>query len=405
MPNYRYTARDERGHAVSGTLAAASASALADQLRRTGYFVTKCRELAADAAGDIQLPWLNRVGTDDLVMMNVQLAKMVHVGIPLVTALDTLMQQTAHPQLQRVVREVAKSVESGTSFSEALSLHPQVFSRLFVSMVHAGEISGKLDEILRRLALFAKRHAELRQQLMTALTYPCVLAVMGAGITVFLLVGIIPKFMKIFIEANVPLPLPTVILSRLGEALRSNGLALLVVTGSALAGLTWWFGTAVGRRQRDAVILKLPVLGELVRRASLADMASTLETLLASGVPVLESLAIAEQTCGNVAIAEVCRMAQQRVKEGGAMSVALQDSGQCPPMVVQMVAVGESSGTVDQMLGEIAGHYDELVQHSIKRLMTLIEPVFLIVMGGMIALIMASVLLPLFRMVNVIHHH
>lgn len=404
MPQYKYTARDERGRAVNGTLAATSPEALADQLRRMGYFVTRCRELAAGAAGMAWWPQVNRVGLDDLVLLDVQLAKMVQVGIPLVTALETLAQQTSHPYLQRVVREIAKAVESGSSFSEALVLHPTVFSALFVSMVRAGEASGKLDEILRRLALFAKRHAELRQQLMTALTYPCLLAVMGLGTTVFLLLGIIPKFMKIFLEAGVALPLPTLLLHGVSRLLQHDGLVLLGGGGVVLAALAVWMRTPAGGRQRDALLLKLPVLGELVRRSALAQMSRTLETLLASGVPVLESLAIAEETCGNTLIAETCRAAQRRVKGGGAMSAAFQESGQCPPMVVQMVAIGESSGTVDQMLGEIAQHYDELVQHSLKRLVTLIEPAFLVIMGGMIALIMASVLLPLFRMVNVVHH-
>lgn len=404
MPNYKYTARDERGQAVIGVLAAPTPEALADLLRRSGCIVTKYNEEINQAPSQaIVLPW-ERVSSDELVMLNVQLAKMVHVGIPLVTALNTLVQQTTNPRLLPAIQAITKGVESGASFSESLARHPAIFSPLFISMVHAGEISGKLDEILHRLATFAKRQAEVRQQLITAMTYPCILMATGVAVITFLLLGIIPKFMKIFLEAGVALPLPTRILYQMSQLLRNYGLFLLIIAALGAAAAAMALRTASGRRSWDNCLLKVPVIGELARCAAFARMTKTLETLLSSGVSILETLAIAQQTCGNTVIGDVCAQAEQSVKQGGSLSAAFRESKQCPPMVVQMVAVGESSGAVDQMLGEIASHYDELVQHSIKRLMTLIEPAFLIVLGGMIALIMASVLLPLFRMVNVVHH-
>ena len=403
MPNYWYTARDERGNAVNGTLAAPSSEALADQLKRMGYLVTKSRELAGNVALDSAFQGLRRVSYDELVLFNVQLSKMIQVGIPLVTALTTLTQQTANAKLRTAVGDVARSVESGSSFSEALGHHPSVFSPLFLNMVRAGEVSGKLDDILRRLAVFAKRQAELHHQVMTALTYPALLMVVGVGAIVFLLLGIIPKFMKIFLDAHVPLPLPTLVLYQISQMLRqcwafvAGALAALAIAARAC------LRRPQVRRRVDAVLLKLPVAGELVRKTAIAQLTRTLETLFASGVPVLESLAIAEQTCGNAVIADVCRIVQTSVKQGGAISEPLRVSGEFPPMVVQMIAVGEVSGTLDHMLGEIAEHYEELLQHSLKRLTALIEPFFLIIMGGLVAFIMASILLPLFRMINVIH--
>lgn len=402
MPNYRYTARDDRGVAVNGVLAAPSPEALADQLKRMGYLVTKTRQLSNGVATSGLWRIGGRVGHDDLVLFNVQLAKMVQVGIPLVTALDTLHEQTDHPALQRAIGAVAKSVEGGASLSEALGQHPAVFSELFINMVRAGEASGKLDDILRRLAVFAKHQAELRQQLATALTYPVVLLVVGLSASAFLVMGIIPKFMKIFLDANVPLPLPTLLLHGLSQALRAGWpwlLGLLVLGG---LGAGRYGRTPSGRRMRDQLLLRLPVLGDLVRKAALARLAKSLETLLASGVPVLDALAITEQTCGNVVIGEVCRSAQASVRQGRAISDGLRASRGIPPMVIQLVTVGEGSGTLDHMLAEIADHYDELVRHGLKRLTALIEPVFLVLMGGLVAFIMASVLLPLFRMVNVI---
>ena len=404
MPSYRYTARDERGNAVNGTLAAPTSEAMAEQLKRMGYLVTRSRELTQGAAGgDDVLAALQRVSYDDLVLFNVQLATMVQVGIPLVTALTTLAQQTGKARLQRAISDVAMAVESGSSFSEALGRQPKIFSRFFVSMVRSGEVSGRLDEILRRLALFAKRQAELRQQLTTAMTYPAVLIAVGVGVMGFLVMGIIPKFMKIFVEAGVPLPLPTQLLYEASQLLRRFWPVFLALLGFGVFALRTLLRTRVGRRSADALVLRLPVIGDLVRQVSLSRMARTLETLFSSGVPVLESLAIAEDTCGNTVIAEVCQAAQTSVRQGGTIAEPLRSSAQVPPMMVQMVAAGEASGTTDRMLREIADHYDERIQHGVKRVTTLIEPAFLLVVGGMVALIMASILLPMFRMVNVIH--
>lgn len=402
MPSYKYAARDQRGAAVNGTLAAPSPEALADQLTRMGYFVTSFREAAEGAAADGLLQRLRRVGAEDLVLLNVQLAKMVHVGIPLVGALDTLALQTEHPRLRRVVGEVAQAVEGGISFSQALSRHPAVFSPLFVNMVHAGEVSGKLDEVLRRLALFAKREAELNEQIKTASAYPKVLLAVGVGVITFLLAAIIPKFMKIFQEANVPLPLPTRLIYQLSELLRHHWLLLGFGLLTAVVGVRQALRTPSGRRLADSLLLRIPVVGELARKAVLSRLCRTLETLFSSGVPVLESLEIAEKTCGNMVLADVMRQVQESVKQGKAISEPLKAHPAFPPMVVQMIVVGEASGTLDQMLGEIAGHYDELVQHGIKRVTALMEPAFLMVMGAMVAFIMASILLPMFKMVNVV---
>jgi type IV pilus assembly protein PilC len=345
---------------------------------------------------------LRGVSADDFVFFAVQLAKMVQVGIPLVTSLDTLAEQTEHPRLRRAIADVARAVQGGSSFSEAMERHPRVFTRLFVNMTRAGEASGKLDDILRRMAVFAKRQAELRQQLQTALTYPLLLLVVGIAVVTFLIVGIIPRFMRIFVEAGVELPLPTRIIADCSRFLSQYGLAVLgatVVTGILIR---LWAASGPGRRQVDALLLRIPVAGELMRKTIIGRLARTLETLLSSGVPVLESLAISEQTCGNAVFADICQSAQTNVRQGGSLSEPLRVSRQFPPMVLQMVTVGEASGTLSQMLMEIADHYDELVQHQLKRLMTLIEPFFLIVMGGVVAFIMASILLPLFRMVNVV---
>ena len=402
MPTYQYAARDERGGAVNGTLIAPDAEALAERLKRMGYLVTKSREVSESSPADHFAQLLHPIGYNDLVLFNVQLSTMVRVGIPLVMALDTLSQQVDNASLRLTIADVARNVEAGNGFSESLARHPRAFSPLFINMVRAGEVSGKLEEILRRLAAYAKHQADLREQLKTALTYPILLLLVGLSVITFLLLGIIPKFMSIFLAAGVPLPLPTLILYTLSQAVRRYGLAMLFLAAFGVVAAVRYVRTRSGRQRFDAFLLKLPVIGSLARKTALARFARTLETLLSSGVPALESLAIAERTCGNAVIAQAVAAAEASVRRGGAISDPLRLSHEFPPMVVQMISVGETSGTLDRMLTEVADHYDELVRHGIKRVTTLIEPLFLIVMGGLVALIMASVLLPLFRMVNVI---
>lgn len=403
MPHYRYAARDERGNAVTGTLDAMSQEALADELKRMGYCVTKAREAAGSpAALEAWLSRLRRVSSEERALCNVQLAKLVRVGIPLVNALDTLAQQLTSPTLRTAIRDIAKQVEAGTGFSEALERYPRLFSKMFVSMVRAGEVSGKLDEILIRLADTAKREAEQHQQLRAALTYPAILLIAGIGVTAFLLVGIIPKFMKIFLEAGARLPGPTLALHTASQLFQRWWPLLLGLAVGAGVGFSRYAATVGGRRRLDQLLTRVPVIGELVRTMAVARMARTLATLLSSGVPVLESLDMAERTCGNAVIAECVHQAQSSVRQGRTIAEPFKRAPDMPPMVSSMVSVGESSGTLEYMLGEIAQHYDEMVQYRLKRLMTLIEPCCLVVMGGLVAFIMAAMLLPLFDMASAI---
>lgn len=401
MPSYRYLARDERGRAVSGLMEAGTLEALADQLKGMGYLVTKAQEVRKPANAPAILGW-GRVGPEELALFNVQLATLIHVGIPLVTALQTLQAQTESRRLRETIDRVAADVERGHAFSEALTTHPTVFSQLFINVVHAGEASGKLEDILTHLAEFHQRQVELRQQLATALTYPCLLLVLGIGIVGFLVTSIIPKFMDIFLDAGVPLPLPTLILYAISQALRHHWPWLLGAVMAMGILLRQSLRSPAGRRQADAWVLGLPVIGSLCRYAVISRVARTLETLLSSGVPILQSLSIAAGTAGNVVMADVVRDMEASVRQGGTLVEPLKHNPTIPPMAAQMIAVGESSGTVDRMLKEVADHYDRLIAYQLKRAMAVVEPLFLIIMGGLVAMIMASVLLPLFRLVNTI---
>lgn len=402
MPNYRYIARDERGNAVTGTLAAPDPGGVADALKKKGYLLTGARPVPEGMPPGSLCEQLRGVGYEDLAFFNMQLARMVQVGIPLVKALQVLAQEAEPLRLRRATAEVAKQVEGGDSFSQALGRHLRIFPELFVNMVRAGEASGRMDEVLRRLAEFARHQANFRQQVKTALTYPCLLLAVGVAIVIFLLTGIIPQFIKIFEEANVPLPLPTLLLSQLSAWVRVGWPWLLV----GVAALLWGGGkalrTPLGRRGWDAGLLKIPVVGGLAHKVVLSRFARTFQTLLSSGIPILEALSNVRRACGNVVVGEEIGAMEESVRKGGSLCAPLKRSRLFPSMVTQMVVVGETSGTLEEMMGQIADHYDEVVQHGIRRVTTLIEPIFLGLMAGMVAFVMASILLPLFRMVNVV---
>ncbi len=401
MPQFDYTARDGRGRMVTGMLAAASPELLVDQLRQSGLTVTAVREKQAVLVRAGLTNWWESVSKDQRLLFSMELAKMVEVGIPLLTALRTLANQGESSVLRRIILDVATRIESGASLSDALRRHPRVFNEVFISLVRAGEASGKLDEVLRRLSDFSRQKASLHQQLVTALVYPCFLLVFGLGIMVFLVMGLIPKFMVLFIEAEVPLPTPTRVLYAASQMMQQQWLLVLLVLAACLALVVTYARSPVGHAQIDAALLRIPVIGSLVRQVVLSRLSRTFQTLVASGVPMLDALQIVEQACGNRVIARVVRAVHDNVKQGGTISEPLAASPHIPPMMAQMISVGEASGTVDQMLHHLADYFDERVQHGVKRVTAFVEPVFLIAMGAMVAFILASVLLPLFSLVSV----
>jgi general secretion pathway protein F len=403
MPTYSYTARDQRGRPIAGLMSAPSLDALADQLKRLGYLVTRTEEVAAGTERR-RSAGAARVGSGSLVLVTVQLAKLVQVGIPLVTGLKALEAQGETPAMRHLLGDLARNVEAGSSLSDALRQHPRTFSPLFVSMIRSGEASGKLDEVLQRLAEFGRRDLELREQIATALTYPAILLAAGLGVMAFLVTGVIPKFMVVFVEAGVPLPLPTRVLHVLSGWAGNGWPALLAAAAGGVWAARAGLRTRAGRRAWDRFVMRVPGVGAVVRQIAVARFARTLHTLVASGVPILESLEIAEATVDHSVFGDAIRDVRSAVRQGGTLAEPLRASGVVPPMAVQMIAAGEASGTLEDMLAHLADHFEQMVYYGLKRATAFIEPVFLGIMGGITALIMASVLLPLFRLVSVVQH-
>ena len=383
---------------------AANKDILASKLQKLKYTVTSITEKAIPFSIDKFLRKFTRVKLNDLVMFNVQLANMISSGISLPTSLLTLKEQIENERLKEAVNEVYDDIKGGLTFADALKKHPDIFPNLFTNMIHAGEVSGNLDEILNRLAVFAEREQELKQRISTAMFYPMILAVVGVFVIVGIIVTILPSFAKIFIESNVPLPLPTRILYNANIQIRTFWRHAVVALIGLYFLLMWYRKTPAGKYNIDSMVLNIPVVGKLIRQATIARLTRTLASLIGAGVPMLQSLEVTEQTIDNAIISKVLKNVYSSVSKGESISAPLKESGQFPAMPVHMIAVGEETGALDAMLNKVADYYDMSTDYSVKRLTALLEPVFLVVIGGMVAFIFASILLPIFQMVKTLRH-
>lgn len=403
MPLYQYKARDEAGKVVRGTMSASSEETLGDRLKKMGYLPTSIKEIPPGITIEGFMERLRRIKYREVIMFNLQLSKMIHAGIPILVGLKAMADQTQNKKMKQVISDVARGVEGGESFSDSLERHPKVFSNLYINMVRAGESSGRLEEVLTRLAEYNQKQEELRQKVKTAVTYPIILAVVGILVSTFIVVSVLPKFMDIFLRARVPLPLPTFILYRISEFIRHSWHWTLLGITVIIIGIRQYVKAPKGRAQFDQIKLRFPLTGKLVRQLLISRFSRTLGTLLSSGVPIIQSLEIVEQVLGNVVLGRVVRNVQTSVSKGESVNGPLKISGEFPAMPVQMIAIGEETGALDEMLMEVSDFYDMAVDYSVKRLTALIEPVFLIIMGAIIGFIMASLLLPIFKMVRLIH--
>lgn len=404
MPSFSYKAMDESGKPVSGFMDAENKDALAANLQRMKYTVISVTNKAVAFSIDSFLRNLTRVKINDLVMFNVQLSNMISSGISLPSSLQALTEQIENERLKDAVAEVFNDIKAGLTFSDALKKHSDIFPAIFINMVRAGEVAGNLDEILTRLATFMEHESELRQKITSALFYPLILAVTGIVVIVLIIVTILPSFAKIFIEANVPLPLPTLVLYNLNIMIRTYWMHFAVSLVTLFFFLRWYIKTPAGKYNLDNALLKIPVWGKLIRESTIARLSRTLASLISAGVPMLQALEVTEKTIDNAIISGVLRNVYSSVSKGETISNPLKESGQFPAMATHMIAVGEESGALDTMLNKVADYFDLSTEYSIRRITALIEPAFLVVIGGMVGFIFASIMLPIFQMVKTLKH-
>ena len=404
MPLFTYKVRDKDGRVTSGVLEAANKRTVVEKLRAQNYFIASIEEEAP--AGELLTLDIGElfitINTKDMVIFTNQLATMIGAGLTLTSSLNVLTQQIENKKLRKVIEKVRDDVEGGNSFSGALEKHPKVFSSLFVNMVHAGETGGALEEILLRLATFAEQAEDLKANVKTAMTYPVLILFVAVGVITFLVTGILPKFENIFLSSNVPLPMPTVLLLTASRFIREKWYMILFVVAVVVIGIYFYNRTKEGRFNLDAIKLKIPVFGSLLRKVAIARFARTLGTLISSGVPILQSLRIVQATVGNSVIASVIDNVCESVNKGESIAGPLQEGKVFPVMVGQMVAVGEEAGTLDEVLNKIADFYDKEVGFAVKALSSVIEPVLIFFVGGLVGLVALALFLPMFNMIQVI---
>ena len=340
-----------------------------------------------------------KITDKDIVILTRQLATMIDAGLPLVQCLDILGSQTENKTLAMVVGQVRSDVESGATFADALKKHTKVFDNLYVNMVAAGEAGGILDTILQRLAQYMEKFAKIKKQIKSAMIYPSVILFVAVSVVALLMIVVVPMLGNMFGEMGQALPLPTRIVIAISNFLKGwGGLGLLIAIIGALVGLSRFRKTEKGLRITDTIALKIPVMGSLIQRVSVAKFTRTLGTLLASGVPILEGLLIVSRTAGNKVVEESIIATRQSVSEGKTLAEPLSKASVFPAMVVQMISVGEATGALDNMLNKIADFYDDEVDSAVAALTSMLEPMLMIFLGITVGFVIVAMYMPIFQM-------
>ena len=405
MPLYAYRGLDVDGRAVGGVLDADSPRGARQKLRRTGVFPTDLKEERAATPLAVrafaQRP--ERVPAAELAAITRQFSTLVAAGLPLVEALGALAEQAERPSLARTLAQVRQEVTEGSSLADALAQHPRLFGSLYVNMVRAGEASGALHVVLDRLADYTENQARLLGKVRSALTYPAIMLLLSATILFFLLSYVVPKVTRIFQETHQQLPLPTRLLLGVSDFVAQWWWLLLMLLAAVTVGVMRWARTPSGRERVDRLTLDVPYLGRLAQKLAVARFARTLSTLLASGIGLLPSLDIVKSIVDNTVLTRAIERARDAIREGQSIAPPLRESGLFPPLVVHMVAVGERSGQLEAMLSKAADTYDDEVENAVVALTTILEPIIIVFMGGVVLFIVLAILLPIFELNRIVH--
>ena len=400
MPTFGYSGRTRAGRRVSGERVAATSEAAVAALRREQVFVTRVERVEESGKRGPKPHRGKSVPARNLAVFTRQLSVMIDAGMPLVECLETLGKQEVHRPFREAILRTRAAVEAGSSLADAMREHPRVFDPLFTNMIAAGEAGGILDTILQRLATHIEKNVKLRAQVKSAMAYPIAVVGIAAVVVGVILWQVIPTFDDLFAGLGAALPLPTRVVIALSDALVSY-FALLLLGAVALAFAFRWFrATARGRRVVDAMLLRLPGLGLILRKVAVARFCRTLATLLGSGIPLLAALEITARTAGNAAIEDAVLVSRAAIERGETVSAPLRRSGMFPPMVTQMINVGETSGALDAMLAKIADFYEEEVDTTVAGMLTLLEPVMIALLGVVIGGIVIAMYLPIFDLIG-----
>ncbi len=401
MPVYIWKGINSYGEKRKGEVEAIDEAAAKAQLRRMRIDNLKIKEKPKDIFENIAF-FQPKVTGKDVVIFTRQLSTMIDAGLPLVQCLQILAKQQSNSTFRRVLQEIQTDVETGTTLADAMRKHPKVFDNLYSNMIEAGELGGILDTILSRLAVFKEKAMALQKKIKGAMTYPAICLAIATLIFIIILIFVIPVFSKMFADFGSALPLPTQIVVNMSDFVKGNFLYIAIITGFIVILIKKIYNTEKGRLKMDAFFLRAPVAGPLIRKVAVSKFTRTLSTMLQSGVPILDALQVVAKTSGNKIIERSVFRVADSIAEGRPIAEPLEETGVFPNMVVQMINVGESVGALDTMLEKIADFYDEEVDQAVENLTAMLEPLMMVVLGGMIGGLVVAMYLPIFKIASVV---
>jgi type IV pilus assembly protein PilC len=400
MAVYVWAAQGRAGEMKKGETEAINEAAVRTQLRRQGLKPTRVKEKPKDLLE--MIPLKGRVKSKEVVIFSRQFSTMIGAGLPLIQCLDILASQEQNKGFARVIRTIKEDIEGGSTLSDALRKHPKVFDDLFINMIAAGEAGGILDTILNRLATYLEKSMKLKRKVKGAMTYPAVVLGISVIIVTLLLVKVVPVFQSIFAGMGRELPFITQTLINLSSFITDNSLYIVGAIIIIIVALVRFYQTDRGRYLFDRMILKPPVIGSLMRKVAIAKFTRTLSTLISSGVPILDGLEIVSRTSGNKIVEKALMETRKNISEGKTIAEPLAATTVFPPMVVQMIAVGEATGSLDSMLTKIADFYDDEVEVAVAAMTSMLEPMLMVFLGGVVGGIIVAMYLPIFQLGSVV---
>jgi len=403
MAKFSWSGRTRDGKTTKGDMEASSEDAVSALLRRQGIIPVKIKQRGGGLDMDIKIPGMaKKVTTKDLVVFTRQFATMIDAGLPLLQCLDILSAQQENKTFKTALEQVKDDVESGSTFAEALGKHPKIFNELYVNLVAAGEVGGILDTILNRLAAYIEKALKLKKQVKSAMTYPTTIIGIAFVVIAVILIFVIPAFEKMFADFGGALPMPTQVVINISNFVQDYVLLIIGAIIITVVGTKKIYATQKGREKIDFWALKAPVFGILIRKVAVAKFSRTLSTMISSGVPILDGLEIVQKTAGNRTVEKAIGQVRESISEGKTIAEPLKESGVFPPMVCQMIEVGEQAGALDAMLSKIADFYDDEVDDAVGNLTAMMEPLLMLFLGTTVGGLVIAMYLPIFKLAGTV---
>ncbi|NLC71695.1 MAG: type II secretion system F family protein [Desulfuromonadaceae bacterium] len=403
MPKYAWVGKNRSGQVQKGEMEAPNQGTVLAQLRKAGVLPSEVKERGKGFDMQIKIPGLKpKVTTKDMVVFTRQFSTMIDAGLPLVQCLEILARQQDNRTFKEILVNVKENVESGATFADSLKKHPKVFDDLYVNLVAAGEVGGILDTILNRLAAYIEKALKLRKKVKSAMTYPSTIVGIAILVIAVIMIFVIPAFEKLFADFGSALPAPTQIVINLSRFIKDYIFVILGAVVGFVFLVKYLYRTKKGREKFDTWSLRLPIFGILIRKVAVAKFSRTLGTMLSSGVPILDALEIVAKTAGNSVVEKAIYNVRDSISEGKTIAEPLEKSGVFPPMVCQMVAVGEQSGSIDTMLNKIADFYDDEVDDAVGNLTAMMEPLLMLFLGVTVGGLVIAMYLPIFKIAGAV---